>query len=78
MGIGEAELGRGRGLRSGLGDALLNKLWPHLGPSMDTVLQRQPAQHPHLPTSGRMRPKAIVVQKEVLPGPSSGLFTMDK
>lgn len=44
MGIGEAELGRGRGLRSGLGDALLNKLWPHLGPNMDTVLQRQPGR----------------------------------
>lgn len=43
--------------------ALLNKLWPHLGPRMGTILQYRPAQHPHLPTLGHTRPKVIMLQK---------------
>lgn len=64
-GLGRAEAWVTAGRRAGI-VALLHMLWPHLGPRMDTVLQHQPAQHPHLPTFGYARPEAIRVQKQTL------------
>lgn len=59
--------------------ALLNMLWPHPGPRMDTVLQCQPAQHFHLPLLVTQDPRPQQSKSRLwnqLPGSNSGLFLL--